>query len=282
MSWRYWIAVSEYETRTWLIPGKSAAFAAIWFRFRCAGDLSAYVLSRVMTDPSPLICRSNLERTQSRQYWVLVSEFEIRLAHLWQSRIYCWRLLMVQLHWRVLGTYRRHSIIANPIPQSTQLTRLLSSGVRICDKGSLKCGNSAACAGISQSFRYIWDRHPRRRSLRHGSGIHGEPAPFAAGYVLACDLANDWNSGTTEICNPVQNDVLGFQWYQLWQAATHCECRIPGQERLNCDNTHPKHMFPTSYWTFYFSFSSFSSCFLRLWISGCCAHKFSSLKTLHV
>jgi hypothetical protein len=32
---------------------------------------------------------------------------------------------------------------------------------------------------------------PGRRSLRHGSGIHGEAAPFAAGYVLAYDLAND-------------------------------------------------------------------------------------------
>jgi len=30
-----------------------------------------------------------------------------------------------------------------------------------------------------------------RRSLRHGSGIHCEAAPFAAGYVLAYDLAKD-------------------------------------------------------------------------------------------
>jgi hypothetical protein len=32
---------------------------------------------------------------------------------------------------------------------------------------------------------------PGRLSLRHGSGIHGEAVPFAAGYVLAYDLAND-------------------------------------------------------------------------------------------
>jgi len=32
---------------------------------------------------------------------------------------------------------------------------------------------------------------PGPRSLRHGSGIHGEAASFAAGYVLAYDLAND-------------------------------------------------------------------------------------------
>jgi hypothetical protein len=149
MSWRYWIAVSEYETPTWLILGKAAAFAAIWFKFRCTGELSAYVLSRVMTDPAPLICQSNLARRQSRRYWVLVSEFETRLAHLWQSRIYCWRILKVQVHRRVLGTYHHHCIIANPIPQSTQSTRLLSSGVRIWDMGSLIRGSAAACVGIS-------------------------------------------------------------------------------------------------------------------------------------
>ena len=32
---------------------------------------------------------------------------------------------------------------------------------------------------------------PGRRSLRHGLGIHGEDAPFTAGYVLSYDLAND-------------------------------------------------------------------------------------------
>jgi len=83
---------------------------------------------------------------------------------------------------------------------------------------------------------------PERRRLRHGSGIHGEAAPFAAGYVLAYDQS----SGTTEICNPVPNDVLGFLRGQLWQAVTHYECLIPGQARLNCDNKPPKRMFPTS------------------------------------
>jgi len=87
---------------------------------------------------------------------------------------------------------------------------------------------------------------PGHRRLRHGSGIHGEAAPFAARHVLAYDLANDWSSGTTEICNWVQNDVFGFQWGQLWQAATYCECLIPGQARLNSDNQPPKRMFPTS------------------------------------
>ena len=87
---------------------------------------------------------------------------------------------------------------------------------------------------------------PEHRKLRHGSGIHGKAAPFAAGYVLAYHLAYDWSSGTTEICKPVQNDVLGFPWGQLWQAATHYECVIPGQAHLNSNNMPPKCMFPTS------------------------------------
>jgi hypothetical protein len=92
-----------------------------------------------------------LARRQSRQYCILVLEFETRLAHSWQSHIYCWRKLEGQAHCSCLGTYRHdcHCIIANPIPQSTQLTQWLSSGVRIWDMGSLFRGKAAACAGIS-------------------------------------------------------------------------------------------------------------------------------------
>jgi hypothetical protein len=32
---------------------------------------------------------------------------------------------------------------------------------------------------------------PGGQRLRHGSGIHGKASSFAAGYVLAYDLAND-------------------------------------------------------------------------------------------
>jgi len=50
----------------------------------------------------------------------------------------------------------------------------------------------------------------QRGRLQHSSGIHGEASPLAAGYVFAYDLANASSSCTTEICNPVQNDVLGY------------------------------------------------------------------------
>jgi hypothetical protein len=49
---------------------------------------------------------------------------------------------------------------------------------------------------------------PGTRSLGNCLDIHGEAARFAAGYILTYDLGNDCSSGTTEICNPVQNDVL--------------------------------------------------------------------------
>jgi len=135
----------------WLILGKATPFAVISFKFRCTGELSAYVLSRVMTDPAPHICQWNLARRLSRRYWVLVSEFETRLAYLWQSRIDCWHMLKVQVHRKVLGTYRHdcYCIIANPIPQSTQSTPLLSSCVRIGDLGSLIHRKTAACSGQS-------------------------------------------------------------------------------------------------------------------------------------
>jgi len=62
-----------------------------------------------------------------------------------------------------------------------------------------------------------------RQRLSPSSGLDDEAALFAAGYVLAYDRT----SGATEICNPVQNDVLGFLCGQLWQAATHYEYLIP-------------------------------------------------------
>jgi len=149
------MAILNSWVRIWdaglLIPGKATAFADIWLKFRCTRELSAYVLSCVMTDPAPHICQSNLARRLSRCYWILVAEFETRFAYSWQSRSYCRHMSIVQMHRRVLGTYyhHRHCIVTNPILQSIQSTRLLSSCVRIWDMSSLICGKAVACAGIS-------------------------------------------------------------------------------------------------------------------------------------
>jgi len=60
------MAIVNSCVRIWdtgsLIPGKATALAAEWLKFRCTGELLAYVLGRVMTDPAPLICQSNLAR----------------------------------------------------------------------------------------------------------------------------------------------------------------------------------------------------------------------------
>jgi len=160
-------------------------------------------------------------------------------------------MLKVQVHRRVLGTYflDYHCIIANPfrnqhsphdnrVPVSEYETwaHLFVAKLQLMEEYHSCSGTPQI--GIPECWR-----------LRHGSGIHGEAAPFAAGYVLAIDSS----SGTTEIYNPVQNGVLGFLWGQLWQAATNYECLIPGQARLKCDSKPLKRMFPTSYCTFYFS-----------------------------
>jgi len=145
-----------------LIPGEATVIIVVWLKFRRTGESSAYVSSRIMTDPAPLICQSNLARRQSRRYWVLVSELETWLAYLWQSRSYCWHIIKVQVHRRVQGTYHHdcHDIITNPIPHLTQSTQLLRSCVRIWDMGWLICGKATACAGMSYSFGHTSDRHP--------------------------------------------------------------------------------------------------------------------------
>ena len=55
-----------------LIPGNAAAFAAIWSKLRCTGELLAYVLIHILTNPAPLICQSTFPRRLSSWYWVHV------------------------------------------------------------------------------------------------------------------------------------------------------------------------------------------------------------------
>jgi len=145
------------------IPSEAAGFAAVWLQFRCTGELSAYVLSRVMTHPAPLNCQSILARRKSRWYWVLLSEFETQLAWSWQSRSYCGHMINVNVHQRVLGTYCHdlHGVISNPILQSTQSTRLMSSHDTIWEMSSLIRGKATACAGLPSLFRNTADRHSR-------------------------------------------------------------------------------------------------------------------------
>jgi len=76
-----------------MIEGKAAPFAGIWSKFRCTEKSSDQVLSHVMKDPALHICQLHMARRQSRQLWVLVSEYETWLAYSWHCRSICWYIL---------------------------------------------------------------------------------------------------------------------------------------------------------------------------------------------
>jgi len=82
------------------INHKAARFAARWLNFRCIGESVAYAVSSVVTDPAQHLCQSHLARKQSRQCWVHVSEYKIRLTYSWQSHILYRQIIDVQVHLR--------------------------------------------------------------------------------------------------------------------------------------------------------------------------------------
>ena len=171
-----------------------------------------------------LICQ--LKRT--RRYWVPVPGY---LCH---SHSTCWPMVEVPVHWRILGILLwqiQHCIFANPIWQSKQTRRywVLVSDYEtwahiFVAKPQLLLPYHG-CYGTPRT------RIPESRMLRHGWGFPGSNAVFAARVLLA----HDWRSSTTEIFNPVQNELLGYVWSQLRQAADHYGCVIPVQARLKSD-----------------------------------------------
>ena len=284
MSWRYWIAVSEYETPTWLIPGKASTFASIWFKFRCTRELSAYVLSHVMTDPAQLIWQSNLARRLSGRYWVLVSEFETHLAYSWQSRLDCWHLLKVQVYRRLLGTYRHdcHYIIANPNPQSTQSTRLLSSCVGISDMGSLIRGKAAAlCRNIIVVRAHL-------RSASESIGDWDTAHVFMVQLHLSL-LGMSWPmiwpmiEVQVQLRSAIQSRMTYLDFYEVsfgkLQLIVNVSFQVTHASTVTislqsaCSPLHSAHLISLRFILIMFS---------SAWISGCWAHRLSSLKTLHI
>jgi hypothetical protein len=173
-----------------------------------------------------------------------VSEFETRLTYSWHSRIYCWDMLNVEPHRRVLGTYHHHGhcIIANSNSQSRWPTQWSSSSVRNETWAHLFVVKLQCVQEYNTHSGTPQIGIPECRELCHCLGIHGAAAHF----IVGCIFAYDWSSDSTNICHPVENNVLWFPQGQLWQAATHYECLIPGQAHLNCNNMPPKCMFPTS------------------------------------
>ena len=114
--------------------------------------------------------------------------------------------------------------------------------------------------------------------LRDGLGIHDYAVASTPRYFIACD----WSSGTTEICNPVHNDVLGFVWSKLWQAATHYGWIIQARAHIKIDRQTTEAHVPQDIVQFILLFASFSLCFLGLQICGGSAPGLSSIMTLHI
>jgi len=114
--WRYWVAVTEYETlASWFIPNLQL-FTGIWSKFRGTGETTACVIGCVLTDRALRICQSHLAVRKWMTYYLLWSEYETRLADWWKSCCICWPIMEVEMHGRVLGTYRYDWSISAYLP----------------------------------------------------------------------------------------------------------------------------------------------------------------------
>jgi len=111
---------------------------------------------------------------------------------------------------------------------------------------------------------------------RHSSVIPGQAAAFAPGYFPPYA----GSPGTTELCNPVLNAVLGFVWSQLGHATTHYGCIMPAQARLKSNEYATDAHVSQCVMHFTLDYAAFSPCFPRLRISGRSAYRLSSIKTL--
>jgi len=187
-----------------------------------------------MTDRAVHICQSHLARRQANWYshtyvWVwdmaclIVAKLEL-----------CTHMIELLVNRRIMGISLwqiQHRIFAIAIWQSKQTGQywvLLSE---------YETWIHIFVAKPQLLLAYHWSSGkplihiPVSRKLRHGLGILGSTVAFAAGVFLAYD----WRLCTTEIFNPVQNELLGYVSRQLWQAASHYVCIIPAQAHLESD-----------------------------------------------
>ena len=149
-----------------------------------------------------------------------MSEYETWLAYLWQSGSFCTHMIEVQVHRRILGISSwqiQHCIFTNHIWQSTQTRRYWVLVSKYETSAHLFVSNPQLLLAYHRSSGKPLIRIPESWKLRHRSGILGSNAALAAGVFLAYDRG----SFTPEIFNPVQNELFGYVWSQLWQAASH-------------------------------------------------------------
>jgi hypothetical protein len=186
-------------------------------------------------------------------------------------------MLKVQVHHRVLGTclHDHHCIIANPNPQSTQSTQVLTFCLIQWDLGSLIRGTAAACTGIR------------------------------AHLTLTSQCVGHWDTARVLIAK-LHLSLLGMSWPMIWpMIKVQAQWRTAIQSRmtfLDFDDVnfsklrlivhvsfqvrHASTVTISAYSTLYCALCIWV-CFIRImlssaWILGCCAHRLSSLKILHI
>jgi len=251
---------------------------------RWTRELSAYVFSCVMTDPALLLCQSYVARRPSSKYWVLVLQSEIQLAYSWQSCIHSWHVLKVQVYRGLLGTYSHdcNCRIANPILHSTQSKRLLSSCIRIWNVGSPIYVKAAACA-----LHVI----VVRAYLSSGSQSIGE---WDIAWVFMAKLHLSLLDMSWAITRPtiefqaqlrsvIQSRMTCWDFYEVNIGKLRLIVNVSLVVRhasaatitlrSACSVVHCAVFNSACFTQIMFSFA---------WISGHCAHRLSSLKTLHI
>ena len=157
-----------------------------------------------------LICQFS----QTRRYRLPV------LGYSWHSLSICWPMIEDPKHQRILEISLwqiQHCLLADPIWQSKQtrqhwvlMSQNETSAHLFVVKPQLLLGY------YSGSHRPLIGL-PLRWKQRHCLGFLCSTAAFPTGVFLAYD----WRYFTTEIINPVQNQLPRNVWSQLWQSASH-------------------------------------------------------------
>jgi len=173
-------------------------------------------------------------------YWciqVRMSEYETELAELCQSGGFCTRIIAFNQRWRFLRISSwqiQHRIFANLIWQSKQTKRYWVPVSEYVIWAHLFVAKPLRLLAYQWSSGTLFIHIPESLKLRHCSGSFGPSEAFSARVLLACD----WTSCTTEIFNPVQNELLEHEWSQLWHAASsyewyHSSAGMPQERQIS-------------------------------------------------
>jgi hypothetical protein len=157
------------------IGSNAVAFAGKWSKFRCTGESTADVLSRVMAAPAQHICQSHLALRHSWWYWVLRLEYETRLAYSRQTGSFWWHLIEVYLHRKSLCPYPYNQLITAHLPFTVAIKSVYAIWVLLSEYKTLA---HLFLAKLQLLVAYHWSsgrlkiRIAKCQILRHGSRIN--------------------------------------------------------------------------------------------------------------